>query len=315
MASIPVLDLREYSKGTPEQRKSFTTRMGKALEEFGFFTIEHHGIDADVIGRGYDRVQAFFALPEEVKATYAIPGIGGARGYIGMGKEHAKNRKVGDLKEFWHVGRELPEGHAYTKDYAPNVWPDEHVPGFRDALLKLYDSLDGAAATLLRALAGYFDYPENTFADMAKDGNSVLRTIHYPPLPDDVPEGAVRAAQHEDINLMTLLCEGTSPGLELLTREGKWLPIDTLRGQIVVDSGDMMQRCTNGVIPSTTHRVVNPAGPNVARYSMPFFVHPYNDCSLDALPGTVTDERPKKYPPITAGDFLTQRLREIGLLK
>lgn len=315
MASIPVLDLRTFTAGDATARATFTRRMGDALREFGFFTIEHHGIDADVLGAAYDQVQRFFALPVDAKERYAVPGIGGARGYTGFGREHAKSRKVGDLKEFWHVGRELPAGHAYASEYAPNVWPDAELPAFRPSLLALYTALDGVAATLLRALAGYFSLPEETFASMAVDGNSVLRTIHYPPLPDEIPPGAVRAAEHEDINLLTLLCEGTSPGLELLTRDGAWLPIDTLRGQLVVDSGDMMSRCTNGVIPATTHRVVNPTGPNIARYSMPFFVHPYSACSLDALPGTVTDDNPKRHPPITAGAFLEQRLREIGLLK
>ena len=313
---VPLVNLSHYRSGTPEERARFVRVFGEALKEFGFVSVEGHGIDDGLIRRTYADVASFFGLPEQVKQRYHLAGVGGQRGYTPFGKEHAKNRTVGDLKEFWHVGRDLPEGHPRRpKAGAQNVWPEE-VPGFRTNTLALYSALDEAAAVMLQAVAEYFGIARNTFSDMARDGTSTLRVIHYPPLKEKFVPGAVRAAEHEDINLITLLCEGTASGLEILTRDGEWIPVDTLRGQIVVDSGDMLSRITNGVIPATTHRVVNP--PSLAedntRYSMPFFVHPYPECMLQALPGTVTPEKPGQ-PPITADAFLKQRLREIGLIK
>lgn len=312
---IPVVNLSHYRTGTPGERARFVQVFGEGLQEFGFVTVEGHGIDDGLIRRTYSDVERFFGLPEGVKARYAAQ-AGGQRGYIGYGQEHAKNRQVGDLKEFWHVGRELPPGHKYRDVYGANVWPEE-VPSFREHTLSLFRALDGAAGVMLHALADYFGVERNTFSGMATDGNSVLRLIHYPPLKERFIPGGVRAAEHEDINLITLLCEGTAGGLELLTRDGEWLPVDTLRGQIVVDSGDMLSRVTNNVIPATTHRVVNPrsADEDTVRYSMPFFVHPYADCVLQPLPCTQTADNPARHPPITADAFLKQRLREIGLLK
>ncbi|MGZ3459766.1 MAG: isopenicillin N synthase family dioxygenase, partial [Archangium sp.] len=277
---------------------------------------EGHGIDDGLIRRTYADVASFFHQPEQVKHRYHVPAFGGQRGYTPFGKEHAKNRAVGDLKEFYHVGRDLPEGHPRRPDTAAyNVWPEE-VPSFRANTLDLFRALDEAAGVMLQAVAEYFGIERNTFSDMAQDGTSVLRVIHYPPLKEKFIPGAVRAAEHEDINLLTLLCEGTASGLEILTRDGEWIAVDTLRGQIVVDSGDMMSRVTNGVIPATTHRVVNPpsAAEDNTRYSMPFFVHPYPECVLAPLASTVTPEKPGQ-PPITADAFLQQRLREIGLIK
>jgi isopenicillin N synthase-like dioxygenase len=315
---IPLVNLSHYRSGNPEERAGFVRVFGEALKEFGFVSVEGHGIDDGLIRRTYADVASFFGLPEEVKHRYHTVERSGQRNYTPFGKEHAKNRTVGDLKEFWHVGRDLPEGHPRRPDSADtvhNVWPEE-VPTFRANTLALYNALDEAAAVMLQAVAEYFGIARDTFSDMARDGTSILRVIHYPPLKDKFVPGAVRAAEHEDINLITLLCEGTASGLEILTRDGEWLPVDTLRGQIVVDSGDMLSRITNGVIPSTTHRVVNPpsAAEDNTRYSMPFFVHPYADCLLTPLPGTVTPEKPGQ-PPITADAFLKQRLRENGLIK
>ncbi|HEX8439818.1 isopenicillin N synthase family dioxygenase [Archangium sp.] len=313
---IPLVNLSHYRSGNAEERARFVRVFGDALKEFGFVSVEGHGIDDGLIRRTYADVESFFRLPEQVKQRYHVPAFGGQRGYTPFGKEHAKNRTVGDLKEFWHVGRDLPEGHPRRPTSAPhNLWPEE-VPGFRTNTQALFGALDEAAAVMLQAIAEYFGIDRNTFSDMAQDGTSVLRVIHYPPLKEKFVPGAVRAAEHEDINLITLLCEGTASGLEILTRDGEWIPVDTLRGQIVVDSGDMLSRVTNGVIPSTTHRVVNP--PSLAedntRYSMPFFVHPYPDCMLEPLECTVTPDKPGQ-PPITAEAFLLQRLREIGLIK
>jgi isopenicillin N synthase-like dioxygenase len=304
---IPILDLSHYSSGTASERDRFVRAWGEGLVEFGFVSIINHGVDADLIKKTYDDVARLFSLPVERKASFDVPNGGGQRGYTGFGKEHAKNRKVGDLKEFWHVGRAA---------YGENIWPAE-LPTFKANTLGLFAALDDAATVMLRALADFFSMPKEMFSAMAQNGNSVLRLIHYPPLKDMFIPGGVRAAEHEDINLITLLCESTSSGLEVLTRQGEWLAIDSLPGQIIVDSGDMLSRCTNEVVPSTTHRVVNPKGPedDVVRYSMPFFVHPYPDCSLAVLPQCISDTRPKKFADITAGQFLQQRLREIGLLK
>lgn len=313
---IPLLDLSHYTRGTPQERDTFVKSWGDGLKEFGFVSIINHGVDPEVIARTYADAARLFELPVEVKNRYDVPNGGGQRGYTSFGKEHAKNRKVGDLKEFWHVGRDLAADSTKRSAYGANQFPTE-LPTFKTNSLALFNALDAAAAVMLRALADYFTLPRETFADMAHEGNSVLRIIHYPPLKDMFIPGGVRAAEHEDINLITLLCESTSSGLEILTRQGDWLAVDALKGQIVVDSGDMLSRITNEVIPSTTHRVVNPPSSkeDVVRYSMPYFVHPYPDCMLKIFDQCVTPENPKRYPDITADAFLQQRLREIGLIK
>ncbi len=304
---IPLLDLSHYTRGTAQERDTFIKAWGDGLREFGFVSIINHGVDADLIARTYADAARLFALPREVKEKYEVPNGAGQRGYTSFGKEHAKNRKVGDLKEFWHVGNDR---------YDPNVWPSE-LATFQANTLGLFRALEGAAEVMLRALADAFTLPTDTFSAMAHDGNSILRIIHYPPLKDMFIPGGVRAAEHEDINLITLLCESTASGLEILTRQGEWLAVDALKGQIVVDSGDMLSRITNEVIPSTTHRVVNPAdgADDVERYSMPFFVHPYPDCPLRIDERFVSADNPKRYQDITADGFLRQRLKEIGLIK
>jgi isopenicillin N synthase-like dioxygenase len=317
--NIPTVDLADFTSGTPgnaASRSRFVATLGAGLSDFGFLNVEGHGIDPALIREVYALWQRFFALPEEVKRQYS--GIeGGARGFTPFGVEHAKDNPLPDLKEFWHVGQEPPAGHPYRQEYPANVWPAE-IPELREPTLRLYRGLEGVAASLLRALAEFFALPEETFASMMEMGNSILRVLHYPPVrPEQIP--AVRAAAHEDINLITLLCEATDSGLEILTREGDWMPVETGPGQIVVDAGDMLSRFTNEVIPATTHRVVNPAG-SIAkagrdRYSIPFFVHPYSACDLTIHERFVDAEHPPKHAPITAGDFLQQRLREIGLKK
>ena len=311
--SVPLVDLDEYTSGGPA-RGAFVKRFGDALRTFGFVRVKNHGVDPALIARTYEHFEKLFFLPQPAKDPYET-GKGGQRGYVSFGKEHAKNQAVGDLKEFWHVGRELPPGHRLASVYGPNVWPAE-LPGLKRDALALFAGLEHAAIVMLEALAEYFGIERTSFEHMVADGNSILRAIHYPPLlPGDDPR-AVRAAAHEDINLITLLCEARGSGLEILTREGKWLAVDTLEGQIVVDAGDALARVTNDVIPSTTHRVVNPAdGNNTSRFSLPFFVHPQPDCVLECLPCCDTPENPRKYAPITASEFLDQRLREIGLLK
>jgi isopenicillin N synthase-like dioxygenase len=311
---IRTLNLKDFTHGKLEERTRFAEEFTAGLVDCGFIILEGHGIDPNLIAKNYANIQQLFSLDRETKDKYGQVS-GGQRGYTGFGKEHAKNRTVGDLKEFWHVGQELPKGHALYEDYPENVWPDADVEGFRKASLSLYRELERVARNMLEALALNMDLRPNFFSDMIHEGNSVLRMIHYPPLEPHMDPNAVRAAEHEDINLITLLCEATSSGLELLTRDGEWLPVEAGKGQIVVDAGDMLSRITNEVIPATTHRVVNPKGENTSRYSMPFFVHPYSACVLDVIPSCVSEENPQKYPAITAGDFLFQRLVEIGLVK
>ncbi len=312
--NIPTVNLNDYTAGDPAGRARLVQTLGDGLREFGFLNVEGHGIDSDLIRGTYRLWQRFFELDDATKRQYA--GVeGGARGFTPFGVEHAKDYPLPDLKEFWHVGQELPEGHPYRSEYPANVWPQE-LPEIKDPTLRLYKSLERVAENLLRALAEYFELPRETFASMIDYGNSILRVIHYPPVsPDAAP--AVRAAAHEDINLITLLCEATDSGLEILTQDGKWMPVETGPGQIVVDAGDMLSRCTNEVVPATTHRVVNPTAESAHRdrYSMPFFVHPYSTCDLTVMERFTSEDAPPKFPPITAGQFLDQRLREIGLKK
>lgn len=308
--SIPVASLSDFSSSDAERRARFVRVLGDALHDFGFVSITDHGIDRSRIREAYDVAAEFFALPLDKKRESFIEGSKGNRGFVAFGSEHAKNRKVGDLKEFFHLGPDLP-------DLGPggaNAFPSA-VPRFEPAMRALFADLEGVATTLLSAVAEYLAVPRDTFTKMATGGNSILRVIHYPPLKDAFIPGGVRAAEHEDINLMTLLCESTSAGLELLTRDGRWLPVDAPPGHIVVDSGDMMQLVTNGVIPSTTHRVVNPPSDadDKVRYSMPFFVHPYPSCPLVPLESCISDSRPAKYEATTAHEFLETRLRELGL--
>ncbi|HSU83028.1 MAG TPA: 2-oxoglutarate and iron-dependent oxygenase domain-containing protein [Thermoanaerobaculia bacterium] len=311
--NIPTVDLNDYTSGGGASRSRLIETLGDGLQEFGFLNVEGHGIDSSLIRGTYDLWKRFFELPDAVKRKYA--GVeGGARGYTPFGVEHAKDNPLPDLKEFWHVGQEPPAGHPFRTEYPANVWPAE-IPEIQEPTLRLYSSLERVAENLLRALAEYFEMPRDSFSSMMDVGNSILRILHYPPVkPEYAP--AVRAAAHEDINLITLLCEATDSGLEILTREGEWMAVETGPGQIVVDAGDMLSRFTNEVIPATTHRVVNPAE-NAARdrFSMPFFVHPYSSCDLTIPERFTGPDHPPKYPPITAGQFLEQRLREIGLKK
>lgn len=312
--NIPRVDLRDFSQGSKADRDQFVQTVGDALKDIGFLTVGGHTLDADTTQKAYEVFEKFFSLPTETKKKYdCVPG--GARGYTPFGREHAKDQKLPDLKEFWHVGQELAADHPFRKDYPDNVWPSE-VPEMREIITQMYRNFEAAAQILLKAVALYFDLPETTFSDMMKDGNSVYRIIHYPPVDEQMPKGAVRAAAHEDINLITLLIESRGGGLELQTNDGKWHAVKALKGDIIADSGDMLSRVTNGIIPATTHRVVNPGETeNTSRYSMPFFVHPYSSCDLTVMDRFVSEDRPAKWPPITAGEFLEQRLNEIGLLK
>jgi isopenicillin N synthase-like dioxygenase len=292
--------------------EGFAKELGESFERFGFAIVADHGIPPDLIHRAEEKAKAFFALPEDVKRRYHIPGGGGARGYTPFGIETAKGATAYDLKEFWHVGRELPPGHRYGDSMAPNVWPDE-VESFRSTFLELFAAFDRTGLRILEAIARYLGLADDYFVDTVRDGNSVLRLLHYPPIPGDGPN--VRAGAHEDINTITLLLGAEEAGLQLLDRDGNWLPVTPNEGELAVNIGDMLQRLTNGVLRSTTHRVVNPPPERrgKSRYSMPFFLHFRPDFMIEALPGCVSEDRPQKWEPITAHDYLQERLREIKL--
>ncbi|HET6632677.1 MAG TPA: 2-oxoglutarate and iron-dependent oxygenase domain-containing protein [Rhodanobacteraceae bacterium] len=311
MNHVPTLDIRRYDS----DRDAFVAELGAAYREFGFCCISHHGIDSELIGHAYDVFKRFFALPQETKLSYHVAGGGGARGYTPFKIETAKDSQYPDLKEFWHIGRELPSGSRYAELMPPNLWPSE-IPDFKRYGYGLYQALDDLGSRVLRALALHIGEAEDFFADKTDCGNSILRPIHYPPIEqDDVPN--VRAGAHEDINFITLLVGASTAGLEVLTRDGKWLPITTEGDAIVVNIGDMLQRLTNHVYPSTTHRVVNPPGEAARqpRYSVPFFLHPNPDVVLDPLPSCISESNPKRYDtPITAHEYLEERLREIKLI-
>ncbi len=287
--------------------------LGRSFSEFGFAIVRDHGIPQDLIDRAEELAKAFFALPEAVKRSYHVPGGGGARGYTPFGKEIAKDAAVHDLKEFWHVGRSLPEGHPLSGYMAPNLWPSE-IGGFKDTFEQLFDEFEKAGDRILRAIALHLGLAEDYFVATVEDGNSVMRLLHYPPLDDDVPEGAIRAAAHGDINTITLLLGAEEAGLELLNKQGEWVPVSPPKGALAVNVGDMLDRLTNGHLRSTTHRVVNPGGEAArrSRYSMPFFLHFRPDFLIEPLPQCVEADE-KTDPPITAHQFLQQRLREIGL--
>jgi isopenicillin N synthase-like dioxygenase len=294
--------------------EAFSQAFGASFQRYGFAVVADHGLDQQVIDRATEKTKQFFALPEEVKRSYHIQGGGGARGYTAFGVETAKDANVSDLKEFWHVGRELPEGSPLRQYMQDNIWPAE-VPGFKPELLGLYNALDEMGGKLLRAVAHYLGLKDDFFVPTVKDGNSVLRLLHYPPIPTDA-EG-VRAGAHEDINTITLLLGAEEAGLQVKDRDGRWLPINPPPGSLVVNVGDMLQRLTNHVLPSTTHRVVNPAPErrSIPRFSTPFFLHFQPEYVIETLPECVSEDRPNLYPePISSHEYLLQRLREIKLI-
>jgi isopenicillin N synthase-like dioxygenase len=314
---VPILDIRRFDRSGPADRAGFVRELYHAYREFGFVGITRHEIPEALIAGAYRVIKAFFALPLATKMQYHQPGGGGARGYTPFGVEHAKDIPAVDLKEFWHVGREHVPGAEWTREYPPNVWPTE-VAGFREATWGLYQALEGLGDRVLRAVALGLGLEEPYFADKTDHANSILRPIHYPPIEQGLgdPE-SVRSGQHEDINLITLLIGSGEPGLQVLSLRGEWIPVTTIPETIVVNVGDMLQRLTNNVLRSTTHRVVNPPAPysEIPRYSIPFFLHPNSEFLIESLPQCVTPDNPNRYPqPITANDYLRERLIEIGLL-
>ena len=316
--NIPRLDLNDYVKGNATQRKQFSDEIGQAFNETGFVTITNHGLSKQLIDKLYTEVKSLFALPEDTKLKYEIPELAGQRGYTGKNKETAKGFKVPDLKEFWQIGQTVPATSPLKADYPDNIFVDE-LPDFNLTTQEVYKRLENAGKHLLQAIAVYLELPENYFNDKVEEGNSILRTLHYFPItdPDALPDDAVRAGAHEDINLITLLIGASADGLELLTRENEWFPVKAHGEDLVVNVGDMLQRLTNNKLKSTTHRVVNPPREQMknSRYSVPFFLHPKPDMSLACLPSCIDSAHPKHYTDITAGEYLDERLREIGLKK
>jgi isopenicillin N synthase-like dioxygenase len=307
--ALPTLSMTGYDKDFG----AFAEALGDSFERWGFAVVSDHGIDQALIDDALAQTKAFFALPEAVKRGYVLEGRGGQRGYTPFGVETAKGAALADLKEFWHVGRDLPAGHPYAEITAANIWPKE-VPGFEPALSGLFASLDALGDKLLRAIARHLGLDDDFFAPTTLDGDSVLRLLHYPPVPAGA--AAVRAGEHEDINTITLLLGAEEAGLELLAADGTWLAISPPPGALVVNIGDMLQRLTNHRLPSTTHRVVNPTPDRAshARYSTPFFLHFAPDYLISTLPNCIDAEHPNRYPePITARGYLEQRLREINL--
>jgi isopenicillin N synthase-like dioxygenase len=309
-AALPTLDFRRYDTDF----NAFARDMGDSYARYGFAVIANHGLPQPLVDGTLQRFQQFFALPDEAKRRYHVPGQGGARGYTPFGIEAAKGASLRDLKEFWHLGRELPAGHAYRQYMPDNLWVAE-IEGFRDYAYGLFEAFDAVGARLLRAISAFLGLPLDFFADKVQLGNSVLRVLHYPP----VPAGAigVRAGAHEDINVITLLLGAEESGLQVLDRDGQWLDINPPPHCMVVNIGDMLQRLTNHRLPSTSHRVVNPAPERAhrARWSMPFFLHFNPDFLIRTLPGCIDAQHPDRYPvPCTADEYLQERLREIKLL-
>lgn len=313
---IPSLDLADFTTGNAKQRENFVRDLGKAYEEIGFVAIRNHGLSDDLVDSLYQEVQKFFSLPVEVKEKYERPELAGQRGYVSFGKEHAKGRNAGDLKEFWQFGQYEVQAEDTASDHYPdNIMVDE-LPEFNRRGKEAYQTLESTGLHMLRALALYIGLDENYFESHVQAGNSILRAIHYPPITQD-PGDAVRAAEHEDINLITLLMGASADGLQVLNRNSEWVSVTALPDMIVVNVGDMLQRLTNNRLRSTTHRVINPPQSEWAkpRFSIPFFLHPRSDMPLNCLSQCIDDSRPKAYDDITAGEYLDERLREIGLKK
>ena len=313
---IPSLDLADFTSGDPARKARFVKELGNAFNTIGFVAIRNHYLTDQISGNLYNVFQRFFFLPEDQKKKYEFPELHGQRGYIGRNKETAKGFKTPDLKEFYHVGQEVTDNDPIKSEYPDNVWPSE-FPEMKLQALEAYRRLERTGVEMLRAIALYLGLDENYFDDKVKNGNSVLRALHYFPIenPENVPPDAVRAAAHGDINLITLLMGASAEGLQVLRRDGKWIDITALPEQLVVNVGDMLDRLTNNKLKSTIHRVINPPREKMrtSRFSMPFFMHPRSDMDLTCLPACIDAEHPKMYSDMTAGEFLNERLIELGL--
>ncbi len=313
--TIPVVDLAEFTSGDSVRKQKFVNELGKAYEEVGFVAVKNHGVPDALIADLYKYVQQFFSLPLAKKREYEIPELAGQRGYTSFGKEHAKGSEAPDLKEFFQFGQKAEGKDFVPEDYPANVQVDE-IAAFNPTFQKAYRAFEESGKKLLQSIALYLNLNEFYFDDWVRNGNSILRAIHYPPITSE-PKTAIRAEQHEDINLITLLVGASADGLQILTKQNEWVGVTSLPEQIVVNVGDMLQRLTNNKLRSTTHRVVNPPRElwHTSRFSIPFFLHPKGNMSLACLDSCITEESPKVYPDATAGEYLDERLREIGLKK
>lgn len=313
--SIPLVDLGEFLSGDPEKKRAFVNQLGKAYEEVGFVAVKNHGIADELITDLYKYVQQFFLLPPDEKRKYEVPGLAGQRGYTSFGKEHAKGSDAPDLKEFFQFGQTVEDNDPIKSEYPDNVTVKEVTP-FTPTFREAYKAFEKSGLALMQAIALYLGLDEHYFDSYVHNGNSILRSIHYPPILHE-PKSAIRAEQHEDINLITLLVGASADGLQILTKQNEWVGVTSLPEQIVVNVGDMLQRLTNDKLKSTTHRVVNPPRQmwHTSRFSIPFFLHPKSKMSLACLESCVDESHPKLYEDITAGGYLDERLREIGLKK
>lgn len=318
--SIPSLDLADFTSGDPARKASFVAALGAAFNNIGFVALKNHGLTPTLQENLYASVKQFFFSEDSLKRKYDLPGSSGQRGYIGKGRETAKGNTIADLKEFYHVGQQhpdSPDGDPIWSEYPQNIFPDE-VPDFQTYTLETFRTFEATGKQVLRAIAIYLNLPEEYFEDKVRHGNSILRALHYFPLnPNTTPDGAVRAAAHGDINLITLLMGASAEGLEVLRRDGKWIAITALPDQIIVNVGDMLDRLTNHKLKSTIHQVVNPPREkmNTSRFSIPFFMHPRSEMDLSSLSSCVDAQHPKLYVDMTAGEFLDERLIELGLKK
>ena len=315
MTNIPSVNLADFLSDDPEKRQKFVNEIGTAYEDIGFVALNHHFLDEKLVKELYSQIKAFFDLPEEVKKKYEREDLGGQRGYVSFGKEHAKGKKEGDLKEFWHFGQEPDADAQLIESYPENIEVEE-LPKFNEVGMEAYRMLEKTGIYVLRALALYIGLDENYFDHWASNGNSILRPIHYPPIKTE-PKGAVRAGAHGDINLITLLMGASAGGLQVQRKDGEWIDAIPKEDELVINVGDMLERHTNNKLRSTIHRVINPPKEewDKPRYSIPFFLHPRSDMPLDCLDECIDEDHPKLYEDITAGDFLHQRLIEIGLIK
>ena len=313
--NIPSVDLADFTEGNKETKAAFVKELGKAYEEIGFVAVKNHGLSDALCAELYAQVKGFFTLSKEEKKAYEIEGLAGQRGYVSFGKEHAKNKNEGDLKEFWHFGQTVEDNDPIKEEYPDNVQVNE-LPKFNAVGREVYQKLEATGREMLRAIALHLNLDENYFDAKIHNGNSILRPIHYPPITHE-PKDAVRAAEHEDINLITLLMGASADGLQVLNKSGEWISVTALPDQIVVNVGDMLQRLTNNKLKSTTHRVVNPPREKwgTSRYSIPFFLHPRSEVSLNCLPSCISESNPKNFSDITAGEYLEQRIIELGLKK
>jgi isopenicillin N synthase-like dioxygenase len=315
MNKIPSVNLADFLSGDETRKQQFISEIGNAYENIGFVALKGHFLDDELVEELYEEIKNFFSLPVETKRKYEIPGIGGQRGYVSFGKESAKGKKEGDLKEFWHFGQYVEDDPELEKEYPDNVIVEE-LPKFNEVGKRTYKMLEKTAKYVLRALALHLGLEETYFDEYIKNGNSILRPIHYPPITEE-PKNAVRAAAHGDINLITLLMGAHGKGLQVQNHKGEWIDAIAEPDELMINVGDMLSRHSNNKLKSTIHRVTNPPRElwGTSRYSIPFFMHPVSSMKLDVLEECIDEDNPKKFDDITAGEFLNERLRELGLTK